>query len=208
MGTKRPVAPRGETHITLNIENTPYKIQQFVKDCEKLYCNATVIELENSDESKSLQVMATTPYFEKGPMIVAVFSLTELGYYVNRTKIELEFDPQHHVKSDDHLYYEGHIRMILPIWFKRQTIQGYCDDLKFRFSRNALKKEGATYEQYITYRGYGDTPTEFQLVMLHMQNVLKQHGIKYDKVHLEECIHDDNPVMDSKWMPGLIDEKS
>lgn len=93
-------------------------------------------------------------------------------------------------KDKNHIYYESHLRLKLPINFNITSIKDICHTYNFHLSKNLFKKDVYHIWQMITYRGYDISYTEFQSIISNMVEKLKDMNIECDKIEIEECVYD------------------
>lgn len=187
-----------EIHITVNITD----IDKFKSDCESIGLKAIVIETENNSNFEN-QVMTSSKHSGddyKPKLDSIVCKLQELGYTILRQKVEIE-PCMTRKKHPDHLYYETHFRLKLPIGFDLDFHKNDIKSLSYHLSKNVFKKDDTHYYQMITYRNRKSEDYFYFMFFINMMSrYLKYYNIKYDKIEIEECIYDTNVSVDQSWL--------
>lgn len=184
-----------EIHITCEVND----IQEFKTYCESIGVKAIVIETENTDATQGYQVMTSSKH-EGDDYLITVggiaFKLAN-KYKVLRKKVEIQ--PEE-IKHPEHIYYESHLRLKLPLGFDFTPYNAFVKDCGFHLSKNIFKKDDTYYYQMITYRSKVLDYPSFLIVIRAMENSLNELNIVCDKVEIEECIYDTNEPIDYSWL--------
>lgn len=184
-----------EIHITCEVDDR----DAFKTHCESIGVKPIIIETENPDATHGYQVMTSSKHegddYTK-TMSGIVFKLARY-FKVIRKKVEIQPDE---FKHRDHIYYESHLRLKLPKGFDFTKHKVFVTDCGFHLSKNIFKQDETHYYQMLTYRSRELDYHSFLIIIQAMQNSLKELGIEYDKVEIEECIYDSDESVDSLWL--------
>lgn len=187
-----------EIHVTVK---TPYVVS-FINDCHTIGVKPIVIETEK-EEVFDHQVMTSSKHKDDNDdqyfltLASIANQLKDKGYQIIREKVEIRPLP---IKNNCHIYYESHFRLKLLKDFDRSTLKVLCKDCSFHLSKNLFKKAIDFDYQMITYRNYNQSFDQFNQVIFDMKERLTELNISFDKVEIEECIHDSNIKVDSNWI--------
>ena len=121
----------------------------------------------------------------------------ENNYIILRRKIEKMPEDELDI---NHIYYESHIRLKLPLSFPLNALDTLCSKYNLHKSKNLFKTSKTHKYQMFTYRDYGKNLNKFKAHIEDVKYILDQHQIPFDKIEIEECIMDDNEKIDSKWL--------
>ena len=102
--------------------------------------------------------------------------------------------------DNEFIYYESHMRLRLGKGTDTSTLKMVCKLRNFHFSRNLLKSSETHDYQMITYRDYERDLKKFNSRIEEMKKILDILNISYDKIEIEECIHDSRISMDDNWL--------
>jgi hypothetical protein len=184
-----------EIHLTIQLSSN---IEDFKIFCEEIGAKPIIIETQNKNAFQK-QVMTSSKHTGSHYLFTLnnLVSKLESKYKIIRKKVEIQPENIIHTK---HIYYETHLRLKLPINFNYQHLQNLCEDLNFHLSKNLFKKSSDFIWQMITYRDYN---TDLESFKSHIETTiqsLKTLDIIYDKIEIEECIHDSNENIDNSWL--------
>ena len=190
---------KGELHITMDwpIE----RIEEFKSACAFAMVKPIVIELEQTNGDKYIQVM-TSGICDLEEIHEKAYDWRHLAE-VKRIKFEIQPGTEEHTA---HLYYESHLRLKLEknsfneVWLQilKDKIRHQTSD--WHFSKNLFKKDESYVYQMITYRSYTDNNEQFMDKVKQMLAVLNSIQIRSDKLEIEECIYDSNISLDNLWL--------
>lgn len=184
-----------EIHVTVETAD----IDSFKHDCELLGVKPIVIETERNGEFKQ-QVMTSQKYNHRNPKRIAsvlVDDMKDLVYNPIRVKIEKYPEME---KDENFIYYETHMRLKVHKGFDRSELVDLCKAKEFHLSKNLFKRNDEFDYQMITYRDMEATLFEFKDRIVDMKTALDNLKIEYDKLEIEECIHDTNINVDNDWL--------
>lgn len=191
-----------EIHLTVETSD----IEKFKSDCQKFACKPIVIETQRNLEFGT-QVMTSDKYTGNSYERIlkrTVSNFQSAGYKILREKVEIFPQAQRH---PDHLYYESHIRLTLPKDLpphKLHQFKNHCISDNWHYSKNLFKSSPDVNYQMITLRMYDTTYEKFSKAVEKMEfilNVVLQ--LTFDKVEIEECVHDTNALIDKSWLKPL-----
>ena len=183
-----------EIHITLEIPN----LEIFKSDCEKIGVKPILIETQNYNKEQGIQIMTSSQHKGKDYKNTLKFLCNAFnGYKILRKKVEILPVSK---KNIDHIYYESHLRLVLPKDYNLEIIRNLCKSNNFHCSKNLFKTDKDNIYQMITYRGYETKLPSFQKKIWNMISKLQDLKINFDKVEFEECIYDDNIDVDNSWL--------
>jgi len=186
-----------EIHITLcSIQHS--NIDEFVKDCKEIGVKPIVIETQNKNNF-GIQVMTSSKHSGSHYLFTLndLCSKLEPKYTIQRKKVEIQ--PETEINKE-HIYYETHLRLKLPIGFDYTLIYKLCDNFNFHLSKNLFKKDENYIWQMITYRDYSKNYNNFENIINNMSNQLEALNIFCDKIEIEECVYDSNVEVDKSWL--------
>lgn len=190
-----------EVHITVDAK-LKLMVTRFQETCAAIGVKSIVIETENAGEFHN-QVMTSHSFKADNyveTMESVAKSLTEAGFTIIRKKVEMEPGD---IKHPDHIYYESHLRLKLPLDYKlSDETREFFKLSGFHLSKNVFKRSDTHYYQMITYRTNLMDVYSFRIVINIMKNTLADLGIECDKIEIEECIFDTNQNIDSTWLNG------
>lgn len=183
-----------EIHLTLEVSD----IETFKNDCKKVGIKPILIETENYNKEQGIQIMTSSQHKGKNYKNTLKYLNNLLtGYNVLREKVEIQPLPKKH---PEHIYYESHLRLVLPKDYNMDIIRDLCKKNDFHCSKNLLKVDNNYIYQMITYRGYEMKLQSFQKKICNMINILQSKKIDFDKVEFEECVFDTNVNVDNSWL--------
>lgn len=184
-----------EIHLTIYLSD---KLENFKLFCEEIGVKPIIIETQNKNFFQN-QVMTSSKHTGSHYLFTLndLVSKLESKYKIIRKKVEIQPEITKHT---EHIYYETHLRLKLPINFDYTDLNNVCDNLNFHLSKNLFKKSDDFIWQMITYRDYNTDLKSFKNhIETTIQN-LKTLDIIYDKIEIEECIYDSNENIDEKWL--------
>jgi hypothetical protein len=180
-----------EIHITVECND----IEQFKNDCNEFNVKPILIGLNISN-----QLMTSSKHMNNN----YICTLNDLKnklllkkYNILRTKVEKRPDVH---KDENFIYYESHIRLKLSKNFDMLLLENICTSFNFHISRNLFKNDDIYDYRMITYRNYKLDFNIFSNVINQMKITLEKYNILYDKIEIEECIHDSNVNLDKDWI--------
>lgn len=183
-----------EIHITLEVPD----IEIFKEDCKEIGIKPILIETQNYNKEQGVQIMTSSQH--KGNNYTNTLNFLCNGlfkYKILRKKVEIQPLAK---KNKDHLYYESHLRLVLPKNYDLNIVQKLCKDNDFHCSKNLFKTDNDNIYQMITYRGYNIKLQIFQKKIWKIISELQNLKINFDKVEIEECIYDTNIGIDNSWL--------
>jgi len=196
-----------EIHITVETDN----VTKFVADCKEFGCKPIVIETQRNLEFGT-QVMTSDKYTADSYNDIlnkTVSNFQTAGYNILRKKVEIFPQAEKH---PDHLYYESHIRLLLPkniSSHKLRHLKNHCISDNWHYSKNLFKTSSDINYQMITLRMYNTTLEVFKDAVDKMEAILKiVLNLNFDKVEIEECVYDSNDLVDKSWLRPLSNEES
>lgn len=184
-----------EIHITIsNCDN----VEEFKSFCYNIGLTPIIIETQNKDNFL-YQVMTSSKHSGSHYLYTLKYLVSNLEtkYKVIRQKVELQ--PEQ-IKNENHIYYESHLRLKLPIDFNYHNLYELCNSNNFHLSKNLFKKTDEFIWQMITYRNYKIELNDFHYIINNMCKQLENLKIIYDKVEIEECVYDSNEKIDKEWL--------
>jgi uncharacterized protein (TIGR00725 family) len=188
-----------EIHLTVETND----IEKFKSDCQKFGCKPIMIETQRNQEFGT-QVMTSdkyTGYSYERMLIKTVSNFQGAGYKILREKVEIFPQAQRHL---DHMYYESHIRLTLPKdlpSYKLRQLKNHCISDNWYYSKNLFKSSPEVNYQMITLRMYDSTYEKFSKAVEKMEFILETVlQLTFDKVEIEECVHDTNALIDKSWI--------
>ena len=184
-----------ELHITFQVND----IELFKSVCNEIGVKPIIIETENED-AFGQQVMISHRFKAddyKEEMNRVSRAMGEKIMCILREKIEREPGD---TKDPNHVYYESHLRLKLPLGFDLTQYKSYIKDSGFHLSKNLFKKNETHQYQMLTLRRNDiDLPT-FMILVNMMKSTLESLGMECDKIEVEECIYDNNIAIDNDWL--------
>jgi len=177
-----------EFHVTVKNNN----VEKFKKHCEKLKIKPIIIDTYVGE-----QVMTSSISKNINDIDNIVTSIKKYNYEILRIKVEKQ--PLDTIDTE-HIYYESHIRLKLPLNFPEDVLKPLCLKYKLHKSRNIFKVDEKFKYRMLTYRDYGKDLLNFKNHIDIVKNNLNVMGILYDKIEVEECIFDSNINIDNKWI--------
>jgi hypothetical protein len=191
-----------EIHLTVETKD----IEKFKLDCQKFGCKPIVIETQRNLEFGT-QVMTSDKYTGNSYERIlnrTVSNFQGAGYKIIREKVEIFPQAQKH---PNHLYYESHIRLTLPNDLpphKLRQLKNHCISDNWHYSKNLFKSSPDVNYQMITLRMYDATYELFSKAVEKMEFILDVVlQLTFDKVEIEECVHDTNASIDKSWLNPL-----
>ena len=184
-----------EIHITLEV----FDINRFIKDCNDNGVKPVMIETQNYNNEMGQQIMTSSKHNNDDYLntLGNISNIFKSKYKIIREKVEIQPLP---TKNENHIYYESHLRLKLPIGFDISHIKELCHKYNFHLSKNLFKKDNVNIWQMITYRGYDISYNEFNHIINNMVEKLKDINIKCDKIEIEECVYDSLSLHDNNWL--------
>ena len=171
-------------------------VEKFKSDCMDLGIKAVLIDTQKGET----QMMTSSRHENEdypGTLEILNRGLAEKGYRVLRNKVE-KFPEEN--PDNEFIYYESHMRLRLGKGTDTSTLKMVCKLRNFHFSRNLLKSSETHDYQMITYRDYERDLKKFNSRIEEMKKILDILNISYDKIEIEECIHDSRISMDDNWL--------
>lgn len=183
-----------EIHITLDISD----IEIFKEKCKIMGIKPIFISTENYNKEKGNQIMTSSQHKGKDYKNTLKNLCNSFAEYnILRQKVEIQPMVKKHA---EHIYYESHLRLVLPKNYDIDIIRNLCQKHNFHCSKNLFKIEKDSVYQMITYRGYDMKLQSFQKKIWNMISILQGLKIDFDKVEFEECIFDTNINIDNSWL--------
>lgn len=188
-----------EIHLTIYLSD---KLENFKLFCEEIGVKPIIIETQNKNFFQN-QVMTSSKHTGSHYLFTLndLVSKLESKYKIIRKKVEIQPEI---TKHPEHIYYETHLRLKLPINFDYTDLNNVCDNFDFHLSKNLFKKSDDFIWQMITYRDYNTDLKSFKNHIETTIQSLKTLDIIYDKIEIEECIYDSNENIDEKWLKKEI----
>jgi hypothetical protein len=193
-----------EIHITVETND----IRQFCEDCKKLGVKPIVIETQKRN-GFGIQVMTSSKYSDdhyQRELDLLVRTLTEMKYVILRRKVEIQ--PESFQKNPEFIYYECHIKLMLPRNMNREAVRDVVTHRGWYWSRNIFKYEVDMDIQMITLRRPSMRYQEFITVVDNMKMSLDNMNVHYGKIEIEECVFDSNQRIDEDWMTAYFRQTS
>ena len=199
-----------EIHLTIDEAN----IGTFKFDCEILsqYIMShikPIVILTQNEQHTAQQVMTSSKHYGEtfedcmSTLNRIKLELEGFGYTIIREKIEKLPES---TTSRQFVYYESHVRCKINKANFDEVMQRIKEAAipQVHLSKNLFKEDKDYNYQMLTYRDYNPNYKSFILNIQSITESLRAQNVEFDKLEIEECIHDSNASVDSEWMKKYL----
>ena len=204
-----------EAHVTVEAPDPPAR-ERFRALCEELGVKCVLIELP---EGATTSQPMTSSYHRGGLPDVAkevagiTTQLRAAGFDVTRVKLEAVVTNEGVPDTEEEVrrfppgnYFEFHVKVSLPLGTDLRPLRELSARSGAHLSRNALKRDSAGAQRFVTLRVYGEGRSRANARFEALLRELETGGYSLSNRLREYTLYDSNSSVDSGWSdppPGV-----